>query len=89
MFAESGVDRYRRCLEWNMEQIHLRSLLEHLTSEMLSGCKARAGKYDLARISFCCRDQLFHVVGWKIRPRHDQQACSRDLPTGANAVNVS
>ena len=62
-----------------MEQIHAGNLLEQFAGEMLGGGKARAREHDLARIGLGGLDQLFHIVGGKIRPRHDQKARARDL----------
>ena len=48
MLAEHGVDRFRRCLERDMQQVDSCDLLEHFAGKMLGGGKAGAGEHDLA-----------------------------------------
>src|SRR4029077_10128874 len=48
MLAERRVDGFRRCLEWNVQQIHLCGLLEHFTGKMLGRGKTGAGEDNLS-----------------------------------------
>ena len=65
-----------------MQHLDAGGLREQLAGEMLGGAEARARKRDLARIGLGGRDQFLHVLGRKVRPRHDDQAGCGDLHHG-------
>ncbi len=62
-----------------MQKVDACDLIEQFAGEMLRGGKARTGEDNLAGIGFGLLDELFDIIGRKIRTRHDQEARARDL----------
>ena len=79
LLAEQRRDCLGRGAEGHVQHLYAGGLREQFASEMLRGAEARARERDLARIGLGGGDQFLHVLGRKVRPRHDDQAGRGDL----------